>query len=176
MNLRLASLTSAFLTLAGAASAQGVDVSLLWPECRNTSWQVAAADRVPACTRILEVGLLSPAQRSEALVNRAWSYSLIGRMTDARADYDRAIELTPKSHMAFNERALFRLRIGELDGAIADYDMALSLRPNAPFSLYGRGIAFTRKGDQVRGEADLAAARHADSGVDEIFRKIGVSP
>ncbi|MGA2951496.1 MAG: hypothetical protein ABSD80_04590, partial [Caulobacteraceae bacterium] len=60
--------------------------------------------------------------------------------------------------------------------AIADYDMALSFHPGAAYSLYGRGVAFLRKGDEVRGREDLAAARRADSSVDEVFRKIGVTP
>jgi lipoprotein NlpI len=169
-------LASLLVGSAGPLLAQGADVSVFWPECRNTNWNVAAADRITACTRILKLGDLTADQKSDALVNRAWSYSLIGRMADARADYDGAIALTPKSHTAFNERALFNLRLGRLDDAIADYDMALSLRPGAPFSLYGRGIAFLRKGDETRGRDDLASARRADSSVDETFRKIGVTP
>jgi lipoprotein NlpI len=176
INLRSLCLTSFLLALTGSAWAQDADVSVFWPGCLNTSWNVSAAERVTACTKILKLGKLTPDQQSQALVNRAWSYSLIQRMADARADYDLAITLTPKSHLAYNERALFNLRISRLDDAIADYDMALSFHPGAAYSLYGRGVAFLRKGDEVRGREDLAAARRADSGVDEVFRKIGVTP
>jgi lipoprotein NlpI len=176
MNLRTIGLASILVGLAGSAAADGPDVSLIWPQCRNTNWDMAAADRITACTRILKFGVLTPDQQSEALVDRAWSYSLIQRMADARADYDRAIALTPKSHMAYNERGLFNLKVGRFDDAIADYDMALSLRPGAAYSLFGRGVAFLRKGEDARGRDDLAAARRADSSVDEVFRKIGVTP
>jgi lipoprotein NlpI len=176
MNARSLRLASILVALTGSAWAQGADVSVFWPECRNTHWDVAAAERVTACTRILKLGTLTPDQQSEALLDRAWSYSLIQRMADARADYDRAIALTPKSHMAYNERALFNLRVGRLDDAITDYDLALSFKPGAAYSLYGRGLAFLRKGDETRGREDLAAARRADSSVDDVFRKIGVTP
>ena len=162
--------------LAGSVATQDADVSIFWRECRNTNWNVAAADRVKACTHLLKLGKLTPGEQSEALVDRAWSYALIQRLVDARADYDHAIALTPKSHLAYNERALFNLRIGRLDAAIADYDMALSFKPGATYSLYGRGVAFLRKGDETRGRDDLAAARHADSGVDEVFHRIDIMP
>jgi lipoprotein NlpI len=176
INARTLRLTAALVTLAGSVSAQGADVSVFWPGCLNTHWDVSAAERVTACTKILKLGTLTPDQQSQVLLNRAWSYSHIQRMADARADYDRAIALTPKSHVAYNERGLFNLRIGRLDEAIADYDMALSFQPGAAYSLYGRGLAFLRKGDENRGQADLTAARRADSSVDEVFKKIGVTP
>jgi len=175
-NPRSLCLASILLTLTGSAWAQDADVSVFWPGCLNTHWNVSAAERVTSCTKILKLGQLTPDQQSQALLNRAWSYSLIQRMADARADYDHAIALTPKSHQAYNERGLFDLRIGRLDDAIADYDMALSFQPGAAYSLYGRGVAFLRKGDETRGRDDLAAARRADSSVDEVFKKIGVTP
>ena len=176
INARKLFLTWTLVAFAGSSWAQAADVSAFWPGCLNTNWDVAAADRVTACTRILKLGSLTPDQESEALLNRAWSYSFIHRMADAKADFDRAIALTPRSHLAFNERGLFNLRIGRLDDAITDYDMALSLQPGAAYSLFGRGVAFMRKGDEGRGREDLAAARRANSSVDEVFKKIGVSP
>jgi tetratricopeptide (TPR) repeat protein len=146
------------------------------PVCENRGGQASPGARVAACSAILTSGGLTPGQESMARVNRAWAFSLQGRMADARADYDRAIELNPSSHIVHNERALFYLRSGRLDDAIAEYDTALALDPDAAFSLYGRGLAWLRKGDVRRGGDDLARARRADGNVDEAFRRIGMTP
>ena len=97
-------------------------------------------------------------------------------MSEARADYENALDLTPSSHVAHNEMGLFLLRLGDFDVAIAQYNTALNLRPGAAYSLYGRGIAYLRKGETQRGEEDIAEARSADHGVDAVFKEIGVRP
>jgi hypothetical protein len=45
------------------------------------------------------------------------------------------------------------------DEAIADYDAALKLNPKMAASLYGRGLAKQKNGDQAGGDADIAAAK-----------------
>jgi len=158
------------------ALAQANDVAVDGPICENTSGHVAPTDRLAACGRILHAGGLTPAQESMTRVNRAWSFSLLHKMADARADYDKAVELDPGSHVAYNERGLFHLRNGQLDAAIEDYDVALRLRPDAAFSFFGRGVAYLRKGDTARGGDDLAKARRLDGNVDVAFRNIGITP
>jgi lipoprotein NlpI len=144
--------------------------------CANTDGSTLPSVRVPACTALLQAGGLNADQQALVLSNRAWSNSLLGKMSEARADYDRAIALSPNSHVAHNELALFELRIGNLDAAIAEYEIALRLRPDAPYSLYGRGIALIRKGRPKEGEDDLAKARLGDSHVDATFASIGMKP
>jgi lipoprotein NlpI len=144
--------------------------------CANQDGATPAAARVAACSTLLKQPDMSPEFESTLRTNRAWSFSLLGRMGDARADYERAIALTPNSHVAHNELALFFLRTGQLDKAIAEYEVALRLRPGAAYSLYGEGVAYIRKGDQARGDDNLAKARLADSNVDRVFESIGVRP
>jgi lipoprotein NlpI len=144
--------------------------------CANQDGTTPAAARVTACSTLLREPGLGPDLESTLLTNRAWSLSLLGKMGDARADYERAIALTPDSHVAHNEYGLFLLRIGQLDQAIAEYEVALKLRPGAAYSLYGEGIAYIRKGDPTRGQDNLAKARLADSNVDRVFQSIGVRP
>jgi lipoprotein NlpI len=144
--------------------------------CANQDGTTPPAARVAACSTLLREPDLGPDLESTILTNRAWASSLLGKMGDARADYERAIALTPDSHVAHNEYALFLLRLGQLDQAIAQYDIALKLRPGAAYSLYGQGVAYLRKGDQARGDDNLAKARLADSNVDRVFQAIGVRP
>jgi lipoprotein NlpI len=172
----LGAMALAALLAPAPAPAQNANLPIDGPVCANTPGNVAAATRVAACTRILDGGGLSTQQQVETLVARAWSLSLLHRMADARADYDKAIEIDPRSHVAYNERGLFHLRLGEFDAAITDYDMALSFRPDAAFSLYGRGLAYLRKGDAAHGNDDLAAARRQETDVDQIFQDIGLRP
>jgi len=144
--------------------------------CANQDGSTPPAARVSACSTLLKEPDVGPDLQSTLLTNRAWSLSLLGKMGDARADYERAIALTPDSHVAHNEFGLFYLRTGQFDKAIAEYEVALRLRPGAAYSLYGEGIAYIRKGDQARGEDNLAKARLADSNVDRVFQGIGVQP
>jgi hypothetical protein len=53
--------------------------------------------------------------------------------------------------------------MGDLPSAIADFDAALKAEPAMASSLYGRGLAKRRRGDDAGGEADIAAARRAQS-------------
>ena len=146
------------------------------PKCDNRNGGVDAAERLRACSAMLAMGGLTAQQESQVRVNRGWSFSLLGRMSEARGDYVRAVELDPSSYVAFNEFALFNLKLGDLDAALVDYVTALRLKPGLPYSLYGLGIVHIRKGDVKLGEDELAQARAADSNIDSVFRSIGVHP
>jgi lipoprotein NlpI len=169
----IAALTSFAPRLARADAVGQTSPAVL---CANQDGTTPAAARVTACSTLLREPALGPDLESTLLTNRAWALSLLGKMGDARADYERAIALTPDSHVAHNELALFYLRTGQLDKAIAEYEVALKLRPGAAYSLYGEGIAYIRKGDTARGQDNLAKARLSDSNVDRVFESIGVRP
>jgi Flp pilus assembly protein TadD len=68
------------------------------------------------------------------------------------------------------------LRANRLGNAIDDYNEALKINPKIPWSLYGRGIAELRKGMNVQGEADIAAAKALAPRLPEYAQKVGVSP
>jgi tetratricopeptide (TPR) repeat protein len=50
-------------------------------------------------------------------------------------------------------RGFVYLKLGQTENAIKDYDAALKLNPKLAGSLYGRGLAKTRKGDRNGGTA-----------------------
>jgi len=138
--------------------------------------QAAYALRAPACERALGANLsAAPGDEARLLINRAWFRSINHQDAAAHADYDRAVGLDG-SYINYNERGFYFLRIGQFDAAIADYDHAISLNPGTAYSLYGRGLAWIRKGEQTRGEADLAQARQNDPNVDQVFRRFGLHP
>jgi tetratricopeptide (TPR) repeat protein len=67
------------------------------------------------------------------------------------------------------------LRLGRLDEAIASYDAALAKAPGIAASLFGRAVAWARKGDRTKSDADPAAALEADDKVQAEFKGYGVT-
>ena len=108
---------------------------------------------------------------------RCWARASHNQALDkALADCDAARRLQPLNSTIAESRGFLRLRLGKNEEAIADYDAALDRSQKAPTALYGRGIALLRKGDKVRGERDLAAARLLDLDIDAQFKDLGVTP
>lgn len=168
--------SAVWLTLA-VAPATGAETSSAQAICESLGVRGAEPNaRAKACTEILAAGRLDPKQEAAARINRGWAYGQAQRWAEARADYDRAIALDPRSTIPYNERALLNLRLGKLDAALRDYQQALKRAPNAPYSLYGRGLTYLRKGQAEPGRADLAMARRLAPDIDDVFKSIGVTP
>jgi tetratricopeptide (TPR) repeat protein len=66
--------------------------------------------------------------------------------------------------------------MGQLIAAIADYDAALKLRPDDAHTLYGRGLAYQRKGDTEAGNADLERAKGIDPKIEQTYGAYGLQP
>ena len=64
--------------------------------------------------------------------------------------------------------------MSRLDAALTDYDAALRIDPKMAAALYGRGIAFRRKGDEARAAADIAAALKIQPDIAEELARHGV--
>lgn len=108
--------------------------------------------------------------------NRCWSLATEGMALDtALAECSKAAAAEPQTPAILDSRAFILLRLGRLDEAIADYDKALASSMQ-PTSLYGRGVAYMRRGDKTKGEADMAAAAKADPTIAASFAKWGVTP
>jgi tetratricopeptide (TPR) repeat protein len=99
--------------------------------------------------------------------NRCLSRVLAGRnATEAMADCDRALSLTPDS--------LVYLKRGMPELAIAEYNATLKLDPKRALALYGRGLARIKMGDTKGGGADRAAAALIDDDVGQQFVLYGL--
>ncbi|WP_167071667.1 tetratricopeptide repeat protein [Sphingomonas vulcanisoli] len=93
----------------------------------------------------------------------------------AMIDCDAAISLQPEGGF-FDSRGLVHLQRGEWAAAISDYDAALAKMPQLNTSRFGRGIAETHLGKADEAKSDLAAARLANSKIDETFVGYGLKP
>ena len=56
----------------------------------------------------------------------------LGRLDDAIASYDKALEIKPDDHEAWYNRGVALGNLGRLDDAIASYDKALEFKPDDP--------------------------------------------
>jgi tetratricopeptide (TPR) repeat protein len=113
---------------------------------------------------------------SDAYINRCWLRATANRdLTLAFADCDTGLRLAPNDANGLDSLGFLYLRLGRLDEAIANYDAALKSNPGLADSLYGRGLAKRKKGDQGGGDADLAAARAIQADIADDFAKYGVN-
>ena len=107
--------------------------------------------------------------------NRCLTRAIAGRdLVKAMADCDTALKLMPLSHDAREVRGFIYLKLGDPAIAITEYDAALAIDPNLPLALWGRGLARIREGRTKEGEADQAAARILDVGVERQFSMYGL--
>lgn len=117
----------------------------------------------------------SMAKDAAALNNLCWEKATAGVALDsALADCDAALAKSPDVAGILDSRGLVLLRLGRIDEAIAEYDRALAKSQNNSSSLFGRAIAWSRKGDKAKSDADATAARNADADIDATFEKYGL--
>jgi tetratricopeptide (TPR) repeat protein len=87
-----------------------------------------------------------------------------------------AAKASPFNASVLNNRGLVWLRLGDYPKSIADFDACLKLSPKFAWSLYGRGVAKIREKDTAVGEADVADAVKLEPGIEEKFKKLGITP
>ncbi|MBO9575814.1 MAG: DUF3857 domain-containing protein [Sphingobium sp.] len=92
----------------------------------------------------------------------------------ALEECEAALKEQPDSAAILDSKAFVLLRLGRLDEAISVYDGALARAPEMAVSLFGRAIAWSRKGDRQRAQTDLAAALKLDPNVQVRFEGYGV--
>ena len=108
--------------------------------------------------------------------NLCWSKAIAGvSLESALADCNAALSKEREVAGFLDSRGLVLLRLGRIDDAIADYDHALAKRPDYPTSLFGRSVAWAKKGNKVKSDADAAAALKMDPDVQSEFESYGVT-
>lgn len=74
------------------------------------------------------------------------------------ADYDKAIELSPLTAVAWFNKGNILYELGDYTSAIAAYNKAIDLQPNLGEAYYNRGYIHLKLGNQRAGIADLSKA------------------
>ncbi|WP_395645989.1 tetratricopeptide repeat protein [Terricaulis sp.] len=93
--------------------------------------------------------------------NRGYAYDRLGRTQQARADYDRALQLDPRNAFANSNRGTLRLNARDYAGAVTDFTQALAVRESAG-DHYNRGLAYNGVQNARAAIADFDAAARLD--------------
>lgn len=111
----------------------------------------------------------------DAYNSRCWTRAVANRdLPLGLADCDNAIRLKPGDANNYDSRGFIFMMLNRLDDAIADYNSALRIDPRLAESLYGRGIAKRRKGDEAGASEDLALAASIKSSIAEEYSRYGL--
>ena len=103
-----------------------------------------------------------------------WAKATAGILLEkALEDCKEALKREPGNASFIDSLALVELRLGRLDEAITDYGRAIALKSGAA-SFMGRAIAYARKGDPARAEADRAQALRINPDEQTRFEEFGL--
>jgi predicted aspartyl protease/tetratricopeptide (TPR) repeat protein len=95
------------------------------------------------------------------------------------SDCNRALRLgdkkSPNYVHLYESRAMIELRQAVYDKAIADFDAALKTMPKNAFSLYGRGVAKSKKNKNDAGQADIDAAQSLAPKMADWYQRCGIA-
>ena len=111
-----------------------------------------------------------------ALNERCWARALSNQMLDdALHDCRKAIRRDGENPAYLDSLGLVQLRLGNYPESIKAYEQAVAQRPRSAWSRYGLGLAKIRNGQTDAGNADLAAARAFDPGIEARVNKYGLT-
>ncbi|WP_052730401.1 DUF3857 domain-containing protein [Sphingomonas sp. SRS2] len=105
-----------------------------------------------------------------------WNHALTDiDLPTALQDCEVASAKTPDDYLTLKSLALVKLKLGKTDEAIESYSRSLALEPDNAGSLFGRAVAWQRKGDAQKAKADRDAALAADPGIAATAQKAGLT-
>lgn len=108
--------------------------------------QLAAEERITACTRYLRGGRPVDAEKVTILKARARAYRDSKQYDLAIADLDEALEIAPDDASIYQDRGLVYDWQGNEEAALADYEKATELDPGNAWNHYARGMALKQLG------------------------------
>jgi formylglycine-generating enzyme required for sulfatase activity len=122
----------------------------------------AIADR----TTVLEFFLLETPQKPAAirriLVARGLSYIELGKHSEGRNDYSKAIKFDPENSLPYALRGLSYYSTDNHTESIMDFTKAINLDPESITELYFRGKSYLALNRKDEGLADLAKVKLMD--------------
>jgi putative GTP pyrophosphokinase len=125
------------------------------------------AEAIAVYSRILE---LQPDEMICSLIykHRGMANFAQSNYEDAIADFNKALELDPKSYKVAYYRGVVRSVLKQFSEAIDDYTMSLEINPFQAFCLFRRGQAYFHIGDYPQALSDCEAAFAMEPGNDAI--------
>jgi tetratricopeptide (TPR) repeat protein len=153
-----------------ASPAVARDANPSMATCATHDVSVAAADRITACTTIIQSGKLTGAVLGQAYAFRGMGYKINRDFAHAIADFGQAISIDPTSSFAYLARASAYLQDGDVPAAIADLSELIRRDPKDAVAYYLRGAAEARIGEMAESKADVSRALAIDPDVEKHFK------
>ncbi len=160
-------LRAALASVAGEGRANGVMLGLSWLLAVGLGvYALVQRDVMLAIVAVLVfVSAGSLHKRFETVVNTGLGYLfdrgyvLIqqGRLDQAIAYYDRAVQRRPKRALSYNNRGYAYALQKRYAEAMPNYDHALKLKPDLVIAYLNRAAAYRALGDRTRALADYSA-------------------
>lgn len=97
-----------------------------------------------------------PADDDKPSVSDAPRMPQVAPLADVLADFDRVIELSPMTAMAWFNKGNILFEMGDYTSALAAYTRAVELQPDMGEAFYNRGYVYLRLGNRSAGIADLS--------------------
>lgn len=127
-------------------------------KCTNRDGKADAAVALQACNELLDRDMLHGHDRAYLYVNRARAYWAGGDKAHALEDYNRAVELAPRSGQPYYYRGVFHATQAEWGAALHDLDTALNLDPRLVAALLERAKIHEAQKEFGPALADFSAA------------------
>lgn len=89
---------------------------------------------------------------------RGAAYVIKGRLDEAIAEYNKAVEMNPRFALAYRFRGFAYARKGQYDLAISDYNKAIEINPRLASAYARRGSAYLYKGQYDQAISDYNKA------------------
>jgi len=123
-----------------------------------------AADKGADALAAVDATLAKHPDRASVHELRGYALGRLGRTDDAKAEFEKALELDPKNASATGALATLRGRAGDRAGAIELYDAAAKLsEPPEPYSYLAAQLVLA-SGDTAGAEARLRQVVRSDPG------------
>jgi tetratricopeptide (TPR) repeat protein len=114
--------------------------------------------RIEGCTELLKTPTLAPQLRAHAFGMRALALSLIGRFSEAVADYDKSLSINPSNPVTLNNRAWALYKMGRIDEALPDVEKSLRYDSLSQHAFDTRAHLWQAKGQSERAYRDYRQA------------------
>ncbi|WP_136161090.1 tetratricopeptide repeat protein [Sphingomonas flavalba] len=143
----------AAIDLGGLAKTQALE-----RQCRDPTSALHPQDAISACSQLVEAASEDDGDLPDLIANRGWAYFRAGDYRRAKADYARAVHLSPDDpNLRFN-LGLIDERANDMAGAIAQFGEAIQLRPDDAGAYSRRGVLLLEGGHFDRAIADFTRA------------------
>jgi len=108
-------------------------------------------------------------QRKLTFVSRGAAYLRLGRLEEALADFNHAIDIDSDYARAYHLRGLVEERQGDDGGALNDFTRAIEIDPEYGAAYHSRAALHTKMGEEELAMEDIAFVHHLSNKNIEAF-------